>query len=52
VDITLTKADLEDLKLLSYWDAATDTWVTPAGSYKVFVGGSSQTSVAGQFRLG
>jgi beta-glucosidase len=52
VELTLTQADLQDLHVLQYWDSATDRWVTPAGSFKVYVGGSSTTSIAGQFRLG
>ncbi len=52
VHITLNPDDLRDLRTLQYWDSASDRWVTPSGTFGVHVGGSSETSVAGQFRVG
>jgi beta-glucosidase len=51
ITLTLTGADLADLHLLQYWDAVRDAWVTPAGQFQVHVGGSSETTLDGTFRV-
>jgi beta-glucosidase len=51
VTITLSPADLQDLRLLQYWDAGTHSWATPRGTFQVSVGGSSQTALADSFRI-
>ena len=47
VDLTLSRADLADLRLLQYWDGR---WKTASGRYGIVVGGSSDTSVRASFR--
>ncbi|HEX2362748.1 MAG TPA: glycoside hydrolase family 3 C-terminal domain-containing protein [Jiangellaceae bacterium] len=49
VQITLSSDDLRELRLLQYWDTSAGTWVMPAGTYQVHVGGSSATSVSDSF---
>jgi len=51
VEITLSPSDLQDLRLLQYYDAGTGSWVTPTGTYQVHVGGSSDTTEVNSFRI-
>ncbi|QIG39488.1 glycosyl hydrolase [Microbacterium sp. 4R-513] len=51
VTITLSPADLADLHLLQYWDAAADKWATAKGTYGVAVGGSSAAAIATSFTI-
>ncbi len=51
VEIALTADDLQELRLLQYWDSASETWKTAKGSYTVHVGGSVDTDAAAQFRI-
>jgi beta-glucosidase len=51
VTIALSAADLADLHLLQYWDAAGHQWKTAKGTYGVAVGGSSAAAVATQFAI-
>jgi beta-glucosidase len=48
VDLTLSRADLSELRLLQYWDGS---WKTAPGSYGLEVGGSSHTALRSSFRL-
>lgn len=38
----LSADDLENRRLLQYWDESTEEWTTPSGTYTVHVGGSSR----------
>ena len=51
VEITLSRADLADLHLLQYFDAAAKSWVTAPGTYGVSVGGSSATALSDTFLI-
>lgn len=51
VEITLSPADLEELRLLQVWDTASDSWTTPKGTYGVHVGGSSETATTASFAI-
>jgi beta-glucosidase len=51
VQIALSGEDLEDLHLLEYWDAASEDWTTPTGTYAVTVGGSYETETEDAFRV-
>ncbi|MBG0565393.1 glycoside hydrolase family 3 C-terminal domain-containing protein [Actinoplanes sp. NEAU-A11] len=48
VEIRLSRADLKDLHLLEYWAGE---WRTAPGTYRVHVGGSSQTTLSDTFRV-
>jgi beta-glucosidase len=48
VEIRLSRADLTDLHLLEYWAGE---WRTAPGTYRVHVGGSSQTTLSDTFRV-
>ncbi|MFC8680333.1 beta-glucosidase [Microbacterium ureisolvens] len=51
VQVTLSPADLADLHLLEYWDAAASAWTTASGSYTVTVGGSVDADAAATFSI-
>ncbi|WP_328471511.1 glycoside hydrolase family 3 C-terminal domain-containing protein [Actinoplanes sp. NBC_00393] len=48
VEIKLDRGDLKDLHLLEYWAGG---WKTASGTYRVHVGGSSETAQSGTFRV-
>ncbi|MDT0165459.1 glycoside hydrolase family 3 C-terminal domain-containing protein [Actinotalea sp. AC32] len=52
VQVTLSAEDLADLHLLEFWDAATEEWTTPTGSFEVTVGGSYETDLTTAFTVG
>ncbi|MFD0476023.1 fibronectin type III-like domain-contianing protein [Nonomuraea thailandensis] len=51
VRIDLSPADLADLHLLQYWNAATGRWTTARGAYHVSVGTSFDTTLRDRFVL-
>ncbi|MFC7110917.1 fibronectin type III-like domain-contianing protein [Nonomuraea rubra] len=51
VRLDVSAADLEDLHLLQYWNAATGRWATARGAYHVSVGTSFDTTLRDRFVL-
>nr|WP_297082847.1 glycoside hydrolase family 3 C-terminal domain-containing protein [uncultured Demequina sp.] len=51
VTITFDADDLEDLRLLDYYDVETGEWVTATGTFTAHVGGSSDTVLEDRFRV-
>ncbi|WP_062523020.1 beta-glucosidase [Demequina silvatica] len=49
VQVTFTGDDLEDLRLLQYFEEASGEWTTPTGTFTVHVGGSVDTVLEDTF---
>jgi beta-glucosidase len=51
VEITIDRADLEDLHLLQYWNTRNGRWTTASGTYTVSVGASFDTTLKDRFTI-